>query len=167
MKANGIETTSPGAPHDHARCVDTALETADALCRENGTRLTDTRRRVLELIWESHRPVKAYDLLDRLTEEGRPVKPPTVYRALDFLLENRLIHRIEGLNAVVGCTDPAGDHPGYFLVCDSCEAVTELTSEALDRLIDTEAGEAGFTVYRQSVEIFGRCGGCQARESAK
>jgi len=161
MKSNGIETRAPGSPHDHAQCMDTALDRAESVCAANGSRMTETRRRVLELIWESHRPVKAYDLLDRLSSEGRQVKPPTVYRALDFLIENGLIHRIEGLNAVVGCSDPGAAHPGYFLVCDRCETVTELSSEALDELIGAEAARAGFTIYRQSVEIFGHCRVCE------
>jgi len=161
MKSStGIETEAPGSPHDHAQCVDAALYAAEAVCRENGARMTEIRRRVLELIWESHRPVKAYELLERLSGEGRSVKPPTVYRALDFLFENGLIHRIETLNAVIGCADPAGEHSGYFLVCDRCETVTELASSAVDRLLGEEARRLGFIVHRQSVEIFGRCASC-------
>jgi len=158
--STGIEREAPGSPHDHAQCVDAALYAAEAICRENGARMTATRRRVLELIWESHRPVKAYELLERMSRDGRRVKPPTIYRALDFLYENGLIHRIETLNAVVGCSDPAGAHSGYFLVCDNCETVTELASSALDDFLCDEAERLGFRVHRQSVEIFGRCRSC-------
>jgi len=138
------------------------MAAAEAVCLRNGARLTDIRRRVLELIWESHRPVKAYDLLERLAAERGPVKPPTVYRALDFLLDNGLIHRVEALNAVIGCAHPdTADHPDYFLICDRCETVTELAAPAFDDALRAEAGRRGFAIKRQSVEIFGRCTGCQ------
>ena len=92
-------------PHDHAHCVAGALAEADALCARLGVRLTELRRRVLELVWQSHKPLGAYDILAVLSEQdGRRAAPPTVYRALDFLLENSLVHRIASLNAFTGMT---------------------------------------------------------------
>ena len=92
--------------HDHRRCVADALDKAEALCSDRGARLTKLRCRVLELVWNSHAPIGAYDVLRRLSQEHQSAAPPTVYRALDFLLEQGLIHRIESLNAYIGCPVP-------------------------------------------------------------
>lgn len=89
------KTPLASRPHDHSHCVHTALSEADTLCTQKGLRLTALRRRVLELVWQSHKPLGAYDILGVLSEQdGRRAAPPTVYRALDFLLENGLVHRI-------------------------------------------------------------------------
>lgn len=89
-------------PHDHSRCVTHALTEAESICTRQGLRLTALRKRVLELVWHSHKPLGAYDILGVLSEEdGRRAAPPTVYRALDFLLENGLVHRIASLNAFI------------------------------------------------------------------
>ncbi|MBK5912030.1 Fur family transcriptional regulator [Rhodothalassium salexigens] len=157
---DGIETDIPGAPHDHDACVSAALETAAERCRRRGSRLTPVRRQVLEIVWESHRPVKAYDVLARLSEHGRAAKPPTVYRALGFLMDQGLIHRIEGLNAFIGCARPNDAHTGYFLICERCQAVTEMASPRLETLLGQEAAGLGFTVKAQTVEIFGLCAAC-------
>jgi Fur family zinc uptake transcriptional regulator len=100
-------------PHDHSHCVHSALSEADTLCAQKGLRLTALRRRVLELVWQSHKPLGAYDILAVLSEQdGRRAAPPTVYRALDFLLENGLVHRISSLNAFVGCVHPGARASG-------------------------------------------------------
>ena len=91
---SGAVTAFHGTRHAHGRCVGRALSRAEALCRQRGARLTQMRRRVLELIWDSHKAVKAYDLLDRLSESEKSVRPPTVYRALDFLMAHGLVHRV-------------------------------------------------------------------------
>lgn len=117
----------PEYPHDHAQCSSDALAEAQRICARRGVRLTETRQKVLELIWGDHAAVKAYDLLEQLSGPGRAVRPPTIYRALDFLLENGLIHRIESLNAYVGCPQPGGQHSSQFLICDACSIVIELT----------------------------------------
>ena len=102
--------------HDHEHCIDHALEQAAAICQKNGQRLTTLRQTVLKLVWSSHRPVGAYDILAMLSKgQERPVAPPTVYRALDFLLEQELIHRIASLNAYIGCNSPDSPHDGTFL----------------------------------------------------
>ena len=89
--------------HDHRKCVSEAMAVADELCAKRGARMTELRRRVLNLIWDSHAPVGAYAIMDMLKREGRNAMPPTVYRALDFLQEQGLIHRIASLNAFIGC----------------------------------------------------------------
>jgi zinc transport system ATP-binding protein len=111
--------------------VHSALAEADALCTRQGLRLTALRRRVLELVWQSHKPLGAYDILAVLSEQdGRRAAPPTVYRALDFLLENGLVHRIASLNAFIGCSHPEHAHQGQFLICRECHVAIELEQTA-------------------------------------
>lgn len=148
--------------HDHIACIDTALARAEATCRERGLRLTAIRRRVLELVWASHRPSKAYDLLDTIGRERGKAAPPTVYRALDFLLDAGLIHKIESLNAYIGCdADHAHSHP-KFLICHTCHRVAEITGPAVDRAIAREVNNAGFRADEETIEIGGTCRLCAA-----
>lgn len=148
-------------PHDHANCVASALADADALCARQGVRLTELRRRVLELVWASHKPLGAYDILAVLSEEdGRKAAPPTVYRALDFLLENGLVHRIASLNAFIGCAHPEHAHEGQFLICRACHTAIELEQPAISEAIVAGARGVGFAVETQTVEIVGLCGAC-------
>ena len=149
-------------PHDHTQCVRSALADADTLCAEQGVRLTALRRRVLELVWHSHKPLGAYDILAVLSEtDGRRAAPPTVYRALDFLLENGLVHRIASLNAFVGCSHPAQPHQGQFLICRQCHAAIELAQNDISVVIVNSAASVGFSVESQTVEIVGLCASCQ------
>lgn len=149
-------------PHDHSHCVHDALATADRLCSESGARLTPLRRRVLELVWASHRPLGAYELLDRLIAEGHKPAPPTVYRALEFLLEQKLIHRIASRNAFLGCTHPGASHAGYFLLCDACGNAEEIAdSRALAKAVTAAAQGADFEISSQTLELTGRCRHCR------
>ncbi|KTB96875.1 Fur family transcriptional regulator [Pseudomonas syringae] len=150
-------------PHDHSHCVHSALAEAETLCTQQGLRLTTLRRRVLELVWQSHKPLGAYDILAVLTEEdGRRAAPPTVYRALDFLLENGLVHRIASLNAFTGCNHPTHAHQGQFLICRLCHAAIELQHPAISNAVVDAAAGVGFAVEGQTVEIVGVCAGCKA-----
>ncbi|KPB12423.1 Zinc uptake regulation protein [Pseudomonas amygdali pv. lachrymans] len=140
-----------------------ALAEADALCAKQGLRLTTLRRRVLELVWQSHKPLGAYDILAVLSDEdGRRAAPPTVYRALDFLLENGLVHRIASLNAFTGCNHPTHAHQGQFLICRLCHAAIELQHPAISNAVIDAAAGVGFAVEGQTVEIVGVCAGCKA-----
>jgi Fur family transcriptional regulator, zinc uptake regulator len=145
------------SPHDHESCVGAALDRAAALCARRGARLTDLRRRVLELVWRGHEPVGAYDVLARM---GRAA-PPTVYRALDFLIDQGLVHRIESLNAYVGCDRPDAAHASQFLICSGCGATAELDDDALAAAATRRAAQLGFAVERQTVELRGRCPRCR------
>lgn len=147
--------------HNHQRCVRDAMQSAETLCRERGARLTPLRRRVLELVWESHEAIKAYDLLDRLGDDDGSAKPPTVYRALDFLLEQGLIHRIESANAYVGCRHPETSHDFQLLICDNCRHVEEIAADDVTASLRDRARDKGFQVTRQTVEIHGRCPDCR------
>ncbi|UQY36606.1 transcriptional repressor [Pseudomonas fulva] len=152
-------------PHDHSHCVSQALAEAEAICARQGLRLTALRKRVLELVWASHKPLGAYDILGVLSEEdGRRAAPPTVYRALDFLLENGLVHRIASLNAFVGCSHPAHAHHSQFLICRSCNAAVELEQTAISDAIVRGAKGVGFAVESQTVEVVGLCAGCQGKQ---
>jgi Fur family zinc uptake transcriptional regulator len=149
-------------PHDHSRCVASALAEAESLCAKQGTRLTTLRRRVLELVWASHKPLGAYDILAVLSEEdGRRAAPPTVYRALDFLQDNGLVHRIASLNAFIGCIHPGELHQGQFLICRACHAAIELELPSISQAIASGASAVGFAVESQTVEVVGLCAGCQ------
>lgn len=152
-------------PHDHSRCVAGALAAADTVCTRSGARLTALRRRVLELVWASHRPLGAYDILGVLSaEDGRRAAPPTVYRALDFLLEHGLIHRLASLNAFIGCNHPGQSHQGHFFICHQCSTAIEVAQPAIGAAILAAAGEVGFSVESQIVEVVGLCAHC--REAA-
>lgn len=157
-----ILTPLASRPHDHSRCVSQALAEAESICARQGVRLTVLRKRVLELVWQSHKPLGAYDILAVLSEEdGRRAAPPTVYRALDFLLENGLVHRIASLNAFVGCNRPEHAHQGQFLICRQCHAAIELEQAAISQAIVAAAAAVGFSVDSQTVEVVGLCAGCQ------
>lgn len=151
--------------HDHRRCIDGALAAAEERCRRRGAKLTELRRRVLELVWQGHEPVGAYALLDALRAEGRAAAPPTVYRALDFLLSHGLIHRIEKANAFIGCPRPDDPHAGQFLMCVDCGTVIEMDDPALGAAVAASAAKHGFAVSCQMLEVEGHCPSCN-REAA-
>lgn len=134
---------------------------ADALCKREALRLTPTRRRVLELIVHSPGGAKAYDLLDALASENSSARPPTVYRAIDFLLNHGLIHRIESLSAYVRCTCPEHVQAYQLLICEVCGYVQELHEEHIDQRLDAAAAKQGFFVEKKTIEVHGRCQDCQ------
>jgi len=162
---NNAAASFSGARHDHRHCVSGALAAAARLCAERGARLTPLRRRVLELVWRSHAPIGAYDILEALAAEQGPTAPPTVYRALDFLLAQGLVHRIESLNAFVGCVHPDGSHGGQFLICDDCGAAAEVHDPRVDAAVARRAEELGFTVARKTIEVRGLCPACGPRRA--
>jgi Fur family zinc uptake transcriptional regulator len=145
--------------HDHQQCVTNALLKAEQICLEQGQRFTAIRRNVFELIWQQHKPIGAYQILEELQQQARTA-PPTVYRALDFLLNLGLIHRISSLNAFVGCAHPGASHEGYFLICTSCRACAELNTAAITREINRSASQCGFVVQDRLVEVMGLCPDC-------
>lgn len=149
--------------HDHDDCVARALQNAETICRNRGLRLTAQRRRVLELVWGSHRPVGAYEILDSLRDGGQKAAPPTVYRALDFLIEANLVHRLDSLNAFVGCPDPSNPHTGQFLICRNCRSVVELHDRAISEVIARGAASQGFEATHQTLEVQGICEACASK----
>lgn len=137
------------------------MDQIEAFCQKKGLRLTPIRRRVLELIVEMDKPIKAYDLLDRLKKERPGAAPPTIYRALDFLLSHHFIHRIESLNAFVSCMHPDHPHEGQFLICNRCHQVVEIEDKMLNERLSNAAKNEGFTPSHQILEIHGCCDDCQ------
>ena len=148
--------------HDHARCSAAALAEAEARAVAGGLRLTPVRRRALEVLLEAHRALGAYEVLDRLAADGFGKQPPVAYRALDWLVENGLAHRVQRLNAYVACLHPGQAHAPAFLICRGCKAVAEAPGERVRALLEAGAAAAGFRVERASMEAVGLCPACQA-----
>jgi len=153
--------TPPTAAHDHRSCVAASLNAAEALARQHKLRLTARRREVLKIIARSHRPLGAYEVLAALGRGRRQTpKPPTVYRALEFLVSQGLVHRIDSKNAFVACFRPSHAHRAHFFLCENCGCASEVTGESLGAALASCAREAGFEVTRETVEIAGRCRAC-------
>jgi len=148
------------ARHDHGRCIRAALGEAVRLCAERGARLTAVRRRVLELVWRSHEPVGAYDLLALLARDGRRAQPPVVYRALDFLRDQGLVHRLASINAYVGCSLPSRPHVGQFLICRDCGNAAEIDDKRVTNALASSADRLGFAIGDVAIEASGVCARC-------
>ena len=148
--------------HDHERCAADALAHAETLCAERAQRLTPIRRQVLEALLESHKPLGAYEIIDRAAAAGSRPAPITVYRALDFLRENGLVHRIESRNAFIACVGKHGSGDlVVFLICERCGAVGEAASAAVAGELKNAARAAGFTPAAPVIEITGVCAHCR------
>ena len=141
--------------------TETLLKHAGEICEAKGARLTDLRREVLGLILDSEAPTGAYDLLDRLRATRHGAAPPTVYRALDFLLENGFIHKLESINAFVSCHHPAEAHQVPFLICDTCSSAQEVCDERVADLIEAQARALGFRPQAQTLDVHGTCKNCR------
>ena len=162
MHAATVSDPFPSERHDHGRCVQTAVSRAHDLCARRGARLTPLREQVLELVWRSHAPIGAYQLMERLAESRGRVAPPTIYRALDFLKENGFIHRLESLNAFIACPHHhARGEKVVFLICETCRHVEEATAKPLDAALAGLARDHEFTAARQVVELAGTCRNCR------
>lgn len=154
------------ARHDHAHCAQDVLARADAMADTSRLRLTPVRRRVLEILLEAHRAVGAYDVLERLAAEGYGNQPPVAYRALEFLVEQGLAHRVRRLNAFVACMHPGERHAPAFLICRACDAVAEAPAQEVGAALDRAAASLGFAVERATVEALGLCPQCRERAAA-
>ena len=141
-------------PHSQVLCQ------AEQLCERRGVRLTASRRTVLELLCQSEKPLSAYDILDLMRASGKKPAPPTVYRALDFLLQQSLAHKIECLHAFVGCAHPEHPHCSQFLICSDCGLVSELDNDAISNSLRSAEKAMGFTTMRPVVELLGVCANC-------
>jgi len=159
---NNADNPAPDAApsHDHQLCVQQALSAAEHLCAQRGVQLTAIRLQVLELIWQSHKAVKAYELLDRIKPLKNEAKPATIYRALDFLITQGLVHRVESLNAFIGCRCSSYSHERLLLICKHCQEVEERTPDKVFQALSNELTEAGFTAHSKTIEIHGVCRKC-------
>lgn len=153
-------------PHDHSSCIDGCIATVAAQCQSRGLQLTPVRRRVLEILLQGHRALGAYEILDRLREEGLGSQPPVAYRALDFLVKNGFAHKIERLNAFVACAHPGEPHNAAFMICRACDAVAEARRSPSQGQLGEAAREAGFVIERTVVEAEGLCPKCCGDDEA-
>jgi Fur family zinc uptake transcriptional regulator len=151
------------ARHHHTHNAKGFVREVAAACAQRGLRLTEIRLQVLELIAASEKPIKAYDLLDRLKDARSNAAPPTVYRALDFLIDNGFIHKLQSINAYVGCHHPSVVHQVPFLICDVCESATEICDERASGMLAGQAKALGFRARAQTLEVHGVCKHCASR----
>ena len=155
-------------PKHHVHDSESFVAAVEVACQQRGLRLTPIRARVLGLIADGGKPLKAYDLLDQITQDkGRDgagagaAAPPTVYRALDFLLANGFIHKLESVNAFVACHHPStAQHSVPFLICDRCHSATELEDASIVASLDAAARGLGFAPQAQTLEVHGLCAKC-------
>ena len=143
--------------------TDKALARAARICRERGGKFTSQRQFVYRLILDADRPSGAYELLEAMMREIPGVAPPTVYRALEFLLEQGLIHKLESLHAYVVCREPGHDHDGQFLICGRCGQAQELDDHSISGSLQAVMASQGFRGEHQMIEVMGRCSHCEAK----
>ena len=176
MTSSSTPPTTPTPCDNHDLCQARALKAARQLCRDKGLRFTSLRRRVLELIWEQHTPVKAYDLLPKLQPRGKAglskaglskvPAPPTVYRALQFLLHHGLVHQLKSQRAYAGCAHPQAHHHCFFLICTHCGTVDEACPPGLTKSLHQVAHSHAFTLQGVTLEIEGLCQSCAVSKAA-
>ena len=146
--------------HDHTTCSESILESAEDYCRRNNLKLTDTRRKVLELLLVAHRALGAYSLLDLLKEAGFRSQPTVAYRALDFLVKHGFVHKVKSLNAFIACTRPGRNHSPAFMICRLCETVAETNPEIPGFNVSVDERSLGFKVEQTVIELQGLCHTC-------
>jgi len=151
--------------HDHASCISDCIAVADSQCKAQGLQLTPVRRRVLEILLQQHQSLGAYEILDRLRNEGLGSQPPVAYRALDFLVKHGFAHKIERLNAFIACTHPGQSHAPVFMICRLCNAVAETHTDLGKGQLGQLARNAGFQIERTVVEAEGLCPTCQKQST--
>ncbi len=145
------------------KALSQVLERAEALCHERGRQLTEQRKTVLQLLCVSDKPLSAYELLERMRGVIKNPAPPTVYRALDFLLEQGLVHKLESLHAYVFCAHPDQPHVSEFLICDDCGEVAEVEDPSVAKSLRAAGQAIGFRTKRPVVELLGTCAKCIAK----
>lgn len=161
-----VKSHACSSPDHHVHDAAGFVSAVERACSERGLRLTEIRARVLGLVADAGKPIKAYDLLDQVREgEGAgAAAPPTVYRALDFLLANGFIHKLESVNAFVACHHPnAAQHSAPFLICDGCHKAVELEDEHVVATLDAQARALGFSPQTQTLEVHGLCAACAGK----
>lgn len=150
----------------HSTSQKKLLAQAEQLCQQRNVRLTPQRMEVLRLMALQPGAISAYDLLDLLRASEPQAKPPTVYRALDFLLEQGFIHRVESANSYVLChhfEEPS--HTSALFICNRCGSVTERTTEGVEAVLHKLAADAGFILHHSIVEAHGLCMACSEVEA--
>jgi Fur family zinc uptake transcriptional regulator len=136
------------------------LARAIDICKSKNVRFTPVRQQVFTLMAEQKGAISAYDLLEKLQAFDSKAKPPTIYRALEFLLENHFIHRIESLNAYLMCCHLGCEHPMQLLICDMCQQIIELSDPNIDEAFSLKASQFGFKITNKVLEAHGVCDSC-------
>ena len=157
-----MQDHSAFTPHDHAACAAGAMSLAEDRLAAGGQRLTPVRRRTLQILLDSPRALGAYEVLERLVAEGFANQPPVAYRALEFLEEQGLVHRIRRLNAFTACMHMGQAHAPAFLICRACHAVAEAPAVEVAAALTAAAADLGFVVERSTVEALGLCPACNS-----
>lgn len=147
-----------------SRQIECALARAQRICVGRGARLTPVRRRVLELILRADQPTGAYALLAQLQQGRGKLGPPTVYRALDFLLAHKLIHKVETSSAFIACLDIEHPHESQFMICEDCGATEEIRDDEIVQSLRRLGEGRGFAVERQVIEARGLCPACRSAQ---
>lgn len=160
MTAKKVACTDPSS---HVQGEGDFLRGVARVCTERGLRLTPLRADVLGVVARSDRPIKAYDVLAQIGASKASMAPPTAYRALDFLLEQGFIHRLESIHAYVACHHPGTRHVVPFLICDHCHMAIEIEDESTARMLGKSALALGFTATTQALEVHGLCEQCSKR----
>jgi Fur family transcriptional regulator, zinc uptake regulator len=148
------------AHHNHAQCTAELITRAEQTCAKRGTRLTDQRKDVLASVAESHSAVGAYEIIERMANGGARPAPITIYRALDFLLEHDLVHKIESRNAYVACSGAHTNDQPTLLICNECGVVDEVIAPAINACLENAATEKRFAVSKTVIELSGTCNQC-------
>ena len=151
------------ASHDHANCVNDSVASVEARCIAEGLQFTPVRKRVFEILLEEHRALGAYEILDRLREEGLGSQPPVAYRALDFLTKHEFVHKIERLNAFIACAHPHDTYTPAFLICRDCNSVAEAETNLSQGRLAQIASATGFVIERAILEAEGLCPNCKPK----
>lgn len=147
--------------HDHSNCIVDMISAAETYSAAHKLQFTPVRRRVLEMLLEDHKALGAYDILERLVEEGKASQPPVAYRALEFLVKHGFVHKIERLNAYIACAHPFESHSPAFMICRKCHAVAEASTALTKGRLNDAAVAAGFQIERTVLEAEGLCPQCQ------
>jgi Fur family zinc uptake transcriptional regulator len=156
-----IDSKTIQGQHNHLGCVEHALLTAEQTCLKKGVRLTDIRKNVLKLICANHKAIGAYELLDLFREQDPKAKPVTIYRALDFLMEAGLVHKIESLNAFIACLQAETQHKSAILICDHCKNAYEIDATSVYESLYSLSETVQFKPQGLTLELHGLCANCR------
>lgn len=153
-------------PKHHVHDAKACVQAVKAVCLQKGLRFTPIREQVMQLVAEYGKPIKAYDLLEQMKAKVGANAPPTVYRALDFLLEHGFIHKLSSINAFIACHHPSIEHSVPFLICDGCQSAIELEDESIAENLNRKAQILGFKPRAQVIEVHGLCQLCIANKQS-
>ena len=149
---------------NHKVCIENALKVAEKICSDRGIKFTPLRKNILKIIWESHVPIKAYSILEKLQNSNldriNSAKPITLYRILDLFLDNKIIHKLESGNSFFGCSHPGENHNCYYMICKKCNKLEEWCNNNLLQDINNALDREYFIVDHITLEIFGTCRSC-------